>query len=159
MASKIALNLILSLVWMFLQNDWTLAGFIVGYVLGALVLVVFRRFFPAPLYLLKVWAVVKLLALFIKELLLSGFTVARQTVAPKLTVRPGIFAFRTELKSDWEVTLLACLICLTPGTLTLDVSDDKGTLFIHAMDIGDAEQISEQIRHTFEKAIMEVSRS
>lgn len=107
----------------------------------------------------RAWAIVKLFVLFNRELVLSSISVMAQLLRPKLAIRPGIFKMKTELKSDWEVTLLSCLICLTPGTLTLDVSNDGETLYIHAMDIGDAEQLADQIKGTFERAIMEVTRT
>lgn len=106
----------------------------------------------------KVWAVCKLLVLFLKELVLSTIAVVKQIIHPRLNMRPGIFAYQTELISDWEVTLLGCLITLTPGTLTLEISPDQRTLYIHAFDMEDAEQSAKQIRQTFEKAIMEVTR-
>jgi multicomponent Na+:H+ antiporter subunit E len=108
--------------------------------------------------LYKSWAIVKLFALFNKELLLSSVTVLREVLRPKLAVRPGIFRYETELKTDFEVTLLSCLICLTPGTLTLDVSQDGGSLYVHAMDIDDVDELTAQIKRTFERAIMEVTR-
>ncbi|MFC4597214.1 Na+/H+ antiporter subunit E [Cohnella hongkongensis] len=156
MAFQLLLNALLSITWMFLNNDWTAAGFIVGYAMGLLILIAFRRFFHQPLYVKKLWAIAKLLLLFMKELFVSGYAVAKHVVSPRLNMRPGIFTFRTELQSDWEVTILACLICLTPGTLTLEVSRDSRTLFIHAMDIEDAEELAEQIKHSFERAILEV---
>lgn len=111
------------------------------------------------MYWRRFWAAVKLLALFIKELFVSSFVVMRQIIRPRLAVRPGIIALETELKSNWEITLLSCLICLTPGTLTLDVSKSGRTLYIHAMDIGNADELSRQIKGSFEKAIMEVTRT
>lgn len=159
MAIQILLNLCVALIWMFLNDDWSAAGLIVGYLIGLLFIAVSKSFWPQPFYLQRAWAVVKLLILFLKELFLSSFSVIRQILRPKLDIRPGIFAFSTELKSEWEITLLSCLICLTPGTLTLEVSRDERTLYIHAMDIEDAELLSEQIRGTFEKAIMEVTRT
>ena len=108
----------------------------------------------------QLWAMIKLFVLFNKELFVSSFTVVLQILRPGLRhLQPGIFAYQTGLKSDWEITLLSCLICLTPGTVTLDVSRDGHTLYIHAMDIRDKEAAIEQIRSTFEKAIMEVTRS
>ncbi|MDF2922565.1 MAG: monovalent cation/H+ antiporter subunit [Paenibacillaceae bacterium] len=104
------------------------------------------------------WAILKLGSIFMRELVSSCFAVIGHIVKPRLAMRPGIFAYTTTLKSDWEVTLLSCLICLTPGTLTLEVSADGGTLYIHAIDIDDVSQLSEQIRGTFEKAIKEVTR-
>ncbi|WP_313999654.1 Na+/H+ antiporter subunit E [uncultured Paenibacillus sp.] len=158
MAVQILLNLLIAVIWMLLSNDWSAPRFTVGFLIGALFIGGLNRFWPHDFYLKKAWAVIRLLALFMKELLLSGLAVIRQILRPRLNVRPGIFALETRLQSDWEVTLLACLITLTPGTLTLDVSRDGRILYIHAMDIQDAAQLSEQIKGSFEKAIMEVTR-
>ncbi|MGO4181016.1 Na+/H+ antiporter subunit E [Paenibacillus sp. MCAF9] len=158
MALQILLNLIISIVWMFLHNDWSAPRFIVGYIIGILFIGLLSRFWPHDFYMRRVWAILKLLVLFIKELFVSSFVVIGLIVRPKLAIRPGIFALQTELKTDWEITVLSCLICLTPGTLTLDVSKDGRTLYIHAMDMDDAELLSQQIKDSFEKAIMEVTR-
>lgn len=106
----------------------------------------------------RLWAVIKLLVLFIKELLLSSIAVLKHIIRPEVKYEPGIFVYKTELKRDWEVALLSCLICLTPGTLTLDVAGDGETLYIHAMDAADADETAAQIKNTFERAIREVSR-
>lgn len=156
MAFQVLLNLILAFIWMFLNQQWSAVGFIVGYGIGILILLGFRRFFNRPLYLNKLWAIAKLLLLFNKELFISSFSVARHILSPRLKMQPGIFTYKTELRSEWEVTILACLICLTPGTLTLEVSPDNRTMFIHAIDIADAGELTEQIRNSFERAILEV---
>ncbi|PZD96154.1 Na+/H+ antiporter subunit E [Paenibacillus sambharensis] len=158
MASQILLNLLIAFVWMFLKNTWNPATFIVGYLIGLLFLFMLRRFLNGEFYMRRIGAIVNLILLFLKELLLSNITVIKEIVRPRLRIRPGIFTLKTELKSDWEVTVLACLITLTPGTLTLEVSPDNSTLYIHAMDIEDAEMLEKQIKGSFEKAIMEVSR-
>lgn len=158
MALQILLNLIIAVVWMFLHNDWSFPRFTIGYLIGAASIGLLSRFWPHDFYLKRVWAVIKLLMLFLKELFVSSFVVIGLIIRPKLSIRPGIVALQTELQSDWEITVLSCLICLTPGTLTLDVSKDGRTLYIHAMDINDAELLSQQIKNSFEKAIMEVTR-
>ena len=159
MPFQILLNLMIALIWMLLNGNWTMSGFIVGYVLGIGILYVVRKFRPEPFYLAKVFSVLKLTGLLIRELLVSSFEVLGHILRPKLNIRPGIFEYRTQLSSDWEVTVLSCMICLTPGTLTLEVSDDNQTLYIHALDIDNVEEMSSKIRSTFEKAIMEVTRS
>ncbi|MEI7026200.1 Na+/H+ antiporter subunit E [Paenibacillus sp. y28] len=158
MGMQIVLNSIIAVVWIFLQNEWSLSQFLIGYAAGIGCIVLLRRFWPQGLYLGKAWAFAKLLLLFNKELLLSSWAVLRHIVRPQLSIRPGIVAIPTELETDWEITALSCLICLTPGTLTLDVSHDRRTLYVHAMDIEDAELLSRQIKDSFEKAIMEVTR-
>ncbi|XEC93149.1 Na+/H+ antiporter subunit E [Paenibacillus tarimensis] len=158
MAFQIVLNLIIAIVWMFLNDEWTFAHFLIGFLIGVLFIFALRRFFNDRFYMRRVWAIIKLILLFLKELLLSNIAVTAELLRPKLNIRPGIFALETDLKSDWEVTLLACLITLTPGTLTLEVSPDKRTLYIHAMDIPDAKELVQQIKCSFERAIMEVTR-
>jgi len=158
MAFQMVLNALLALIWMMMSGDGSFVGFVVGYTIGFAFLYAFRRFFGAPFYAKKVWASAKLLALFLKELVLSNLVVIQHILQPKLKVRPGVFAYETELRSDWEVTLLACLITLTPGTLTLEVSPDQGTLYIHAIDIEDADEMKRQIKGSFERAILEVTR-
>ncbi|MCI3923642.1 Na+/H+ antiporter subunit E [Paenibacillus sp. TRM 82003] len=158
MAFQIVLNVLLALVWMLLVHDGSFAGLVVGYAIGFVFLFGLRRFFNQPFYAKRIWAIVKLLWLFLKELVLSNLTVIREILRPRLNVRPGIFALNTELKSDWEITMLSCLITLTPGTLTMEVSPDQRTLYIHAMDIGDAEMLRKEIKGSFERAILEVTR-
>lgn len=159
MGHQILLNIIIAVVWMFLNNNWSSQQFIVGYLIGILLIYLLRRFWRNDFYLRKLWSIILLLLLFLSELFKSSITVIGQIIRPKLNVRPGIFAYNTELKSDWEITVLSCLICLTPGTLTLEVSREGQTLYIHAMDIEDVEELSNQIRGTFERAIKEVTRT
>ncbi|CAM3908341.1 Na+/H+ antiporter subunit E [Mesobacillus thioparans] len=158
MAFQILLNFILAFVWMFLKTSYSPASFFVGYFFGLLIIYIFRRFFNSRFYLLRVVAVVNLFYIFNKELILSNIEVLKAVLRPKLNIKPGIFAFPTELNQDWEITMLANLITLTPGTLVVDISDDNKILYVHAMDISDADEAIQSIKNTFEKAIMEVSR-
>jgi len=158
MAFQILLNFILAFVWMFLKTSYSPASFFVGYFFGLLIIYIFRRFFTSRFYLLRVVAVLNLIYIFTLELILSNISVLKEVLRPKLNIKPGIFAFPTELKEDWEITMLANLITLTPGTLVVDVSPDNRILYVHAMDISDADEAIQSIKNTFEKAIMEVSR-
>ncbi|MEG9298805.1 Na+/H+ antiporter subunit E [Mangrovibacillus sp. Mu-81] len=158
MAFQILLNFFLAFVWMFLSVSFTAQTFLIGYILGLIVIFAFRRFFSTRFYLNRVTAVIKLLIMFIKELIMANISVLKVVIRPKLDFKPGIFALPTELKTDWEITLLANLITLTPGTLVVDVSYDNKILYIHAIDIADADEAIDEIKNSFEKAIMEVSR-
>ncbi|QKP73245.1 Na+/H+ antiporter subunit E [Bacillus amyloliquefaciens] len=158
MAFQLLLNVLLAVCWMLLTNSLSAAGFMTGFIAGLAALFFFRRFFSRPFYIWKIWSVIKLALIFIKELYLANVSVLKTVISPKLNIRPGIFAFKTELTEDWEITLLSLLITLTPGTLVMDISDDRSILYIHAMDIEDAEKAIHDIRVSFEKAIQEVSR-
>lgn len=101
----------------------------------------------------------ELAGLLLRELVVSSYIVVKAVLRPNLNIRPAILMYHTELESDWEVAVLITLLCLTPGSVVLEVSKDNRTLYIHAMDIQDVEQFGANIRNTFERAILEVTRS
>ena len=76
----------------------------------------------------------------------------------KAQLHPAIIAFPLTVTSDAEITLLANLITLTPGTLSLDVSDDRQFLFIHAIDVIDREAFIRDLKDGFERHVLEVFR-
>ncbi|MFC4411357.1 Na+/H+ antiporter subunit E [Chungangia koreensis] len=159
MAIQILLNFFVAVVWTFITGTFTAHKFIIGWLIGAILLFLMRRFLSERFYFARIWSMVKLIILFLKELILSNIAVMKLVLEPTLPVSPAIFAYPTELRSDWEITLLSVLITLTPGTLVIDVSEDQKTLFIHAIHADEIDEAISSIKNTFEKAIMEVSRS
>lgn len=159
MAFQILLNFFIAVVWMFMNSSLTATTFIIGYLIGLILIIITRRFFKSRLYIWRLWAAIKLTLLFFKELTLSNISVLMLVIRPKLDLHPMIFALPTELEQEWEITLLSSLITLTPGTIVLHVSDDQRTLYIHAIDVEDVDEAIDSIKNSFEKAILEVSRA
>lgn len=158
MALQILLNFFLALVWMFMTVSFTPAGFAIGFLVGLGIIIIMRRFFSYRLYTSRIWAVIALVLLFLKELALSSIQVLQIVIKPKMDIKPAIFELETDLKYDWEITLLSALITLTPGTLVVGISDDQKKLYIHALDFKDIDEAVDSIKNTFERAILEVSR-
>ena len=96
-----------------------------------------------------------LLLVLLREFTLSVYRVLRLVLSPRLRFRPGIFTFPLTLTRDFEITLLANLITLTPGTLSVDVSDDRRTLYVHAIDCPDPDAARRDIAQGFERLIRE----
>jgi multicomponent Na+:H+ antiporter subunit E len=71
-------------------------------------------------------------------------------------MRPAIVAVPLDLTSDFQITLLANLITLTPGTLSLDISDDKKILYVHGMYVDDVDEFRRSIKQGFEKRVQEL---
>lgn len=148
-------NILLALVWAALTGSFTVANFGFGLLLGWLALYLVREQLQGRGGRYRPGRMVSLAVLFIKELVLSGWRVARLVTSPRMDLRPGIFAYPLSLKSDFEITVLANLITLTPGTLSVDVSDDRKTLFVHAIDCSDVDKTVLEIRDGFERKIEE----
>lgn len=157
MTFQIVLNTAIAILWAVLWNSYTGVDFLLGYLVGVFILYVLRHFLHFDFYMRRVIAAFKLLALFIKELILSNIDVVKVLLSPKFEIEPGIIEVSTELKSGWELTLLVSLISLTPGTIVMDFSEDNKSLFIHSIHVPDKEEMIREIHETFEKAIMEVT--
>ncbi|MBP1968741.1 multicomponent Na+:H+ antiporter subunit E [Virgibacillus natechei] len=158
MAYQILLNIVIAVIWTFLQNSYTGIDFLVGYVIGIFILLVLRRFLLFDFYFNRVWAIIKLTLLFIYKLLAANLDMIKIVLSLKLDIKPGIVAVPTKLETEWELTLLASLISLTPGTLSMDFSDDNKIIYIHAIDVPDKEAMINEIQNSFEHAIMEVTK-
>ncbi|MBD7964412.1 MAG: Na+/H+ antiporter subunit E [Bacillota bacterium] len=158
MTFQLILNLLIGVIWMFLSESYSFASFIVGFVIGAALLYLLNRFIPDSYYFKHVRAILYLVFLFIRELLLANIEVLKWVYKPKLDFQPGILALPIDVKKNWEITLLANLITLTPGTLSVDVSRDQRYIYIHALDLPDVNETIVSIKESFEKAIREVTR-
>lgn len=158
MPMQILLNLLIAFLWMFLHDQWSIATFTVGYLIGMGFIFALRRFLPYKFYMIRLIAAARLVLLFIKELVMSTINVTKQVIRPKLNITPGIFRMETPLTSDWEITILCCLITLTPGSVVVEVAPQEGVLYIHTMAIPEDQIAVSAMKERFEKAIMGVTR-
>ncbi|MCZ4089924.1 Na+/H+ antiporter subunit E [Sinorhizobium psoraleae] len=151
----LAINLIFTIIWGAISSSFSPANLILGFLAGALSLALIRRELQPVTYPIRPLRVLLLMLLFFKELAVSATKVAILVMQPKMVLKPGIFAYPLMLKSDFEITLLANLITLTPGTLSVDVSDDRKTLYVHALDCADPGALRQDIARGFERRIRE----
>lgn len=151
-------NLLLAIAWVAVTGSASLHNLVFGFLLGAMALLVIREPSGRRGYLRRARLVLSLALLFLKELSLSAWKVTLTVLSPEMKLKPGIFAFPLTVTSDFEITLLANLITLTPGTLSVDVSSDRRTLYVHALDCSDPEATTRHIANGFERKIMEAFR-
>ena len=151
-----ALNLALAVAWAALTGNITLSGLLVGFVLGSASLYLTKPLFPgSDLYLKRAWRWAKLCVLFLYELIVSAVHVVWDVLTPQHKARPGIIAMPLDAEGEMEVLLVTNLISLTPGTLSLDVTEDCNTLFIHAMFADDPDAIRHQMKSGMERWVIE----
>ena len=143
---------------MFLQDHWSALTFLSGYLFGLLVLFLLRRYLPTKFYLETFFSIVKLFFVFIHELFTSSIAVTQQIIRPKINVSPGIFTLETELEGELEVSLLALLLNLTPGSVVVEVSSNSKRFYIHGMDLPASRDSVFRSKEKFEHAIKKVTR-
>ncbi len=149
------------IVWCLLAYPWSEAGgwdwqsIIVGLGAAALVAVILSDALalrPAK-FLNPVrwfWAAVYL-PVFIYYCIVANLHVMYLVLHPDLPIKPGVVKVKTRLVSNAARTALANSITLTPGTLTVDVTDD-GYLYVHWLVVESAEMkaATEKIVERFE---------
>lgn len=106
--------------------------------------------------LTKAVLAIELLAFFLWELFLANIRLARDSVRPLSKLRPGVIAVPLDLRGDWQIAILSNLLTLTPGSLSLDVSPDRGTIYVHAMDARDVEGFRRRVKDGFERRVKEL---
>ena len=151
-------NVALAAMWAFASVDLSPGNFAVGYAVGFGALWLARDLLGETTYFARIPRLVGFLAYFLWELLLANLRVAYDVVTPRHHMRPGIIALPLDARTDLEITLLANVISLTPGTLSLDVSADRRVLYIHSMYIGDVENDKRKLKQGFERRILELLR-
>ncbi|MCS7052779.1 MAG: Na+/H+ antiporter subunit E [Ignavibacterium sp.] len=158
MRNQLLFNILLAISWMLLSGELTAETFIEGIIIGFLILWVSRNALGGSKYFNKIPITLKFLFYFIKELIKANLIVAYDIITPKDYMKPGIVAIPLDAKTDLEITLFANLITLTPGTLSLDVSNDKKTLYVHGLYVKDAESFRRELKEGLEKRLLEVLR-
>jgi multicomponent Na+:H+ antiporter subunit E len=153
-------NLLLAIVWAISTGVFTLSNLVIGLVLGYFALLLSRRAIGDSTYFVRVPRAVRFAFFYLWQLILSNLRVAYDVITPGYLMRPGVIAVPLDARTDAEITLLANLITLTPGTLSLDLSDDRRILFVHAMylDEDDARLTAKNIKDGLERRVLEVLR-
>ncbi len=151
-------NVLLALLWVALTANVSAPNFLLGFLLGYGVLTLAERQLPALAgYSRRLPRIIRFVFFYLRELIKANARVAYDVATPSYFMRPGVIAVPLEARTDAEIATVANLISLTPGTLSLDVSNDRRVLYIHAMYIDDEAQLMEDIKY-LEHRVLEVMR-
>ena len=152
------LVVILALIWAGISGNFSGLNLVFGGLIGGVAVLVLREALVGPRAFRRVRRMVSLALLFLYELIVSAVRVAIVVLRPGMSkaVRPAIIAVPLTVTSDAEITLLANMITLTPGTLSVDVSADKSVLYVHALHMDDRDAMIADIANGFEKKVREV---
>jgi len=158
MTGLFLINILLALAWGAVTGSFAEVNLLFGFLLGTMALYIIREQTGSDRYLRRFWLIFVLAMTFVYELVLSAVRVASIVLRPKIDLKPGIIAYPLTVERDFEITMLANLITLTPGTLSVDVSDDRSTLYIHCIDVPDKQATIDDIKNSFERKILEAFR-
>lgn len=152
------LTIVLALIWAAISGSFSGLNLLLGTAIAIVALYLLRDFVTKPRALRQLRRIASLALLFVYELVVSAIRVAIVVLTPNLraALRPAIVAVPLTVKSDAEITLLANLITLTPGTLSIDVSQDRSVLYVHVLTLSTREALIADIATGFEAKVKAV---
>lgn len=152
------MNLLLSFIWVALTGSLYYSNFIFGYLLGFGVLWIMNRNETDQRYFYRAPKIISFFFFFLFELIKANVQVAYDVITPKYFFKPGIVRYPVNTTTDFEINILATFISLTPGTLIIDISDDKKAIYIHVMYLKDEEQFIRTLKTGVERKLLEILR-
>ena len=142
-------------IWMLLTWQIDAQVIIAGLIASAIVALLFHEILPKEHLVfispIRIFWTLVYIPVFFYYIIIANFDVVYRALHPKMPIKPGIVKIKTTLKTQSGITALANSITLTPGTLTVDLTDD-GFLYIHWINVksDDVEQATELIARRFE---------
>lgn len=147
-------NLLLGLAWVVLSGDFTGLNLFIGLVFGYIALLLIEPQLEALKgYPARIPRIIRFIGFFLKELVQANLRVGFDILTPPWHMQPGVIAMPLKARTEMEITMFANLISLTPGTLSLDVSDDRKVLYIHAMFLDDEEELRRNLKEMEHRAL------
>lgn len=150
------LSLFLWLFWLLLVNSVAPGQLLLGAVLAVTLPLVTSRFWPESPHINKPWKLLRYLGLLGWDIVVANLAVARLILNPRRKLRPAFIRLPLDLENELAITVLTSTISLTPGTVSSDLSPDRKTLLIHALDVESEAEIIAHIKQRYEKPLKEI---
>ncbi len=149
-------NIVLAIVWALFFGGFTWLTVLSGLAVGYAILWLLQPLKGASSsYFKRVWYWLRLIVMFHYELLASSLQVLWDIFTPRHLSNPAIIEMPLDVKTDAGILLVTNLISLTPGTLSIDVSDDRQTLKLHVMFADDPDAVCKQIKGGIERWVID----
>jgi multicomponent Na+:H+ antiporter subunit E len=150
-------NLLLTLIWVLATGTLTEENLLFGFFLGFMILWIITTNKKESKYFYIVPTMLSFIFTMLWEIIKANFLTVKESIFQE-QLEPAIIKYPLKAKSDGEISLLANVVSLTPGTVVIDISDDKKVMFIHVMHLKDKESFIQEIQTKFEDKLLRIIR-
>jgi multicomponent K+:H+ antiporter subunit E len=147
---------LLAIVWLLLNNSLESGQILLGLLLGWAIPRFTLPFWPDRVRLYTLRASIRFATAFLHDVVIANLAVARLILAGPRALRPCFVTVPLDLTNDLAISLLANTICLTPGTVSAQLSADRRFLLVHALDCADPGALAAEIKQRFEIPLKEM---
>ena len=147
---------ILAILWLLLVNSIESGQIVLGLFLGWLLPKLTIQFWPEQIRIYRPLLLLKFLGIFLLDIILANFTVARLILGSPQSLRPLFVTIPLDVQSGLAISFLANVISLTPGTVSSRVSPDHRYLLVHALNETDPAALIATIKSRYEAPLKEI---
>lgn len=144
------------IIWLMFNNTIAPAHIVLGAILGITIPWMTRVFWPEHLRLSNPLVALRLFFVVLYDIVIANLIVARLILGPVSALRPAFVELPLQLQSPYAISALASIITLTPGTVSVYLSEDRRTLLVHALDVDDQNALVAEIRQRYEAPLKEI---
>lgn len=146
----------LLLLWLVLNSTIAFGHVLLGMLLGWSIPWVTKALWAKQLRLHQPVVALRLLGVVLYDIVIANLTVARLIIGPVAALRPAFVRVPLDVSEPFAIWTLASIITLTPGTVSAELSADRRTLLVHALDLDDAAALVAEIKQRYEAPLKEI---
>ena len=150
------LSLTVFLLWAAITSAPSIAILLLGALLAFAVPLLSGPFWPEPSRLVRPWQALRFLGLVAIDIVTANWRVARQVIGPLHRLSPAFVEVPLDLRDPCVCTVLASVVSLTPGTVSIDVDQQRWILLVHALDAPDPPALVREIKERYETPLKEM---
>jgi multicomponent K+:H+ antiporter subunit E len=150
------MSLVLAIVWLLLVNSVAPGQIVLGILLGVLVPLFSNAFWPGRPRVQKPLRLLRYFLMVLGDIVVANLQVARLILGSREKLRPAFVRMPIALRDEFAIVLLTSTVSLTPGTVSAEISEDKRSLLLHALDAGDTEALIAHIQRRYEAPLLEI---
>jgi multicomponent K+:H+ antiporter subunit E len=143
-------------LWLAIAPAPSLGQLVLGGVVALAIPWVTHPFWPDAPRLVRPWVAVRLFLRVLWDIIVANVEVARLVLGPADRLHPVFIELPLEIEDPFVATILASIITLTPGTLSVDIDRARRVLLVHALDVSDVPAAIATIKRCYEAPLQEI---
>ncbi|WP_194974646.1 Na+/H+ antiporter subunit E [Aquiflexum lacus] len=151
-------NLLLTIIWVLATGTLTEENFIFGFLISFGILYIITINKEERKYFTILPKLISFIMFMSWEILKANLVTVKESLYAKSKLEPAVIKVPLTVESDIGITILATMVSVTPGTLVMDISDDKKVMYVHVMHVRSKKEFVDEVKNKFEKRLLEILR-
>ncbi len=148
--------LVLTVLWLLLVNTFNLGHLLLGLFLGWVIVHLCGDFLLTVPKVRKPLSLLWFISKVFYDIVVANMQVVKLVLGPKARLEPAFVEVPVEIEDEFLLSAFACIISLTPGTVSAGLSSDHKTLLLHGLNVPDRDELIAEVKSRYEKPLLEI---